>query len=353
MNAASGSTTVSTAKSQPASIRSFLGWPKAGPIPLAVTAVVAIALPLVLHSTYWVGVCTLALIWMVLNQSWNLVLGYSGIWNFGQLAIYAIGGYTAALVSLHTGIPWPLTIVVAGVAAMLVSLVLAIPSLRLRGIYVSLLTFGFAEVVRLLVIADSSGVTGGTFGLSGFDGFGISAMAPEARSRTFYWIALVGVAITLLAMYLIVRSPLGTGLMALRDNPALAAARGVSPMKYQLVSFGISGFFAGVAGALYAFTYGVVSPSLMGLGQMTLLVTMLVVGGMGTLSGPLVGTAILTLVQAELQNWPEIRLILLGVILLAIVVLMPRGVVPLLAHRTGRLKSWMAQGNSAQTKSST
>jgi len=324
-----------------------LGWPQIKPIPLAIAGVIAAVLPLVLHSSYWVGVCTLALIWMVLNQSWNLVLGYSGIWNFGQLAIYAFGGYGAALVSLHTGLPWPIALVVGGIVAMLVSLVLAIPSLRLRGIYVSLLTFGFSEVERLLIIADKTGVTGGTFGLSGFSGYGLQDMEPDARYRVIYWIALVFVIITFFVMYLIVRSPLGTGLTALRDNPSLAAARGVSPMKYQLVSFGISGFFAGIAGGLYAFTYGVVSPSLMGLGQMTLLVTMLVVGGLGTLSGPLIGTAIITIVQAELQNWPEVRLILLGLVLLAIVILMPRGIVPLLSSRLGRLTSWMSAEEGA------
>jgi len=329
-----------------------LGWPQIKPIPLAVAGLVAVILPLILNSSYWVGVCTLALIWMVLNQSWNLVLGYSGIWNFGQLAIYAIGGYGAALVSLHTGLPWPIALLIGGVLATLVSLVLAIPSVRLRGIYVSLLTFGFSEVVRLLIIADKTGVTGGTFGLSGFDGYGLQSMEPQARYRIIYWIALAFVAITLVAMYFIVRSPLGTGLMALRDNPSLAAARGVSPIKYQLVSFGISGFFAGIAGGLYAFTYGVVSPSLMGLGQMTLLVTMMVVGGLGTLTGPLIGTAIITIVQAELQNWPEIRLILLGLALLAIVILMPRGVVPLLSGRLGRLNSWMSAGESSNRSES-
>ena len=324
--------------------RRSLGWPVPRPVALGASAVLAVALPLILNSSYWLAVCTLALIWMILNQSWNLVLGYSGVWNFGQLAIYAIGGYVAALVSLHTGVPWPVAVLLAGLGAMLVSVVLAIPSLRLRGIYVSLLTFGFAEVVRLLITADKSGVTGGTFGLSGFPGYGLADVEPQQRARLIYWIALVGVALTLVVTYLVVRSPLGTGLVALRDNPSLAAARGISPMSYQFLSFGISGFFAGVAGALYAFTYGVVSPSLMGLGPMTLLVTMLVIGGLGTLSGPLIGTAVLTLLQAQLQNWPEFRLILLGVLLLLIVVLIPRGIVPLMANGRARLSAWMAEG---------
>lgn len=323
--------------------RARLGWPVPRPVLLAGTLLVAAVLPVVLGNSYWVGVCTLALIWMILNQSWNLVLGYSGVWNFGQLAIYAIGGYVAALASLHTPLPWPVALLIGAVAAMLVSLVLAVPSLRLRGIYVSLLTFGFAEVVRLLVVADKSGVTGGTFGLSGFPGFDLAGTAPATRARLVYWIALAGVVLTFAVVHAVVGSPLGTALVALRDNPSLAAARGIGPMTYQLVSFGVSGFFAGLAGGLYAFTYGVVSPSLMGLGPMTLLVTMLVIGGLGTLSGPLIGTALLTLVQAQLASWPEIRLVLLGVLLLGIVVLMPRGIVPLASGQLGRLRAWMAE----------
>lgn len=323
-----------------------LGWPRPRLLPAGAALMVAIAFPVLFSDPYWVGVGTLALIWMVLNQSWNLELGYSGVWNFGQLGIYAIGGYSAALLSLHTELPWIIALVLGGAAAMAVSLVLAVPSLRLRGIYVSLLTFGFAEVVRLLIITDKSGTTGGTFGLSGFDGFGLQSMEPDQRARVIYWIALVGVLLTLVVLYLLVRSPLGTGLTALRDNPPLAAARGISPLKYQLVSFAISGFFAGLAGGLYAFTYGVVSPSLMGLGPMTLLVTMLVIGGLGTLTGPLIGTVVLTFIQAQLQQWPEFRLILLGGLLLVIVVVMPRGLVPLLAGGRDRLSRWMAEDDA-------
>lgn len=336
-----------TAPADTASVASVepraLGWPRPRPLPAGAALLVAIVFPVVFSDPYWVGVGTLALIWMVLNQSWNLVLGYSGVWNFGQLGIYAIGGYSAALLSLHTGLPWVVALILGALAATVVSLVLAVPSLRLRGIYVSLLTFGFAEVVRLLIITDKSGTTGGTFGLSGFDGFGLQAMEPDQRARMTYWIALIAVLVTLVVLYLLIRSPLGTGLTALRDNPPLAAARGVGPLRYQLVSFAISGFFAGLAGGLYAFTYGVVSPSLMGLGPMTLLVTMLVIGGLGTLTGPLIGTVILTFAQAQMQQWPEFRLILLGGLLLVIVVVMPRGLVPLVAGGRQRLSRWMAE----------
>ncbi|CAB5019257.1 MAG: hypothetical protein F2881_08285 [Actinobacteria bacterium] len=345
----SAQTTVSTARTRAPRLLRSVGWPRMSPWQTAVVCVLAALLPLTLSSSFWLGSLTLALIWMVLNMSWNLVLGYSGIWNLGQLAIYAIGGYGAALASERFQLPAVVGLLLGGVAAMLVSLALAIPSLRLRGIYVSLLTFGFAEVVRLLIITDKSGITGGPFGISDFDGFGITS-GGVPRARTLYWIALAAVIVTALVMYVLIRSPLGTGLMALRDNPALAAARGISPRRYQSVSFGISGFFAGLAGGLYAYTYGVISPTVMGLGPMTLLVTMMVVGGLGTQTGPIVGTLIIAVISTRLEPYPEFRLISLSVILLAIILLLPRGVVPVVGRLRSRLSSWVNAGTGGGTK---
>lgn len=318
-----------------------MGWPQPKYISLAVLAAFAIVVPFIAPDSSWIGVATLGMIWMTLNQSWNLVLGFAGVWHFGQLAIYAVGGYVAALLSLHTSLNPVASILFGGAAAALLSLLLAIPALRLRGIYVSLLTFGFAEVVRLLVISDQSRFTGGSYGLSGFTGFGLQELDPGARANTMYWIALGVAVITGIVIFLVVRSPLGSGLVALRDNPALAAARGIPPRTYQMVVFGISGLFAGVAGGLYAFVFGVISPSLMGLGPMTLLVTMMVVGGLGTIMGPIIGTIIITFVQARLQEWPDLRLVALGAILLVMVLAMPRGLVPVVARLRQKVSTWM------------
>lgn len=326
-----------------------LGWPRPRPIFIALAILAAIALPFIVPDRSWLGVATLGAIWLTLNQSWNLVLGISGVWHFGQLAIYAIGAYVAALLSLHTPLPPILSVLLGGIAALVVSVILSLPALRLRGIYVALMTFGFGEVVRLLIISDQSRFTGGTYGLSGFAGFDLGGLDSLTTDRVHYWIAIAVAIVTAIVMTILVRSPLGTGFVALRDNPRLAAARGVSPRVYQMVAFGISGFFAGIAGALYAFVFGVVSPSLMGLMPMTLLVTMLVVGGLGTVAGPIVGTVIMTFVQARLQEWPDFRLIILGLILLAMVVLMPRGLVPVVSQLNQRLVRWMDEDRESRT----
>lgn len=318
-----------------------LGWPKPRYILLGIGVVMALALPFIAPNKSWLTIATLAMIWITLNQSWNLVLGFSGVWNFGHLAFYAVGAYTTALLTLNSPLPPLINMALGGIAASIVAIVISIPVLRLRGIYVSLLTFGFAEVIRLLIIADKSGTTGGTYGLSGFGGFGFEGLDLNTVANLNYWITLGFAILATFLVALLMRTPLGNGFIALRDNSALAAARGVSPRTYQLLAFAISGFIAGIAGGLYAFVFGVVAPTLMGLGPMTLLVTMLVVGGLGTVMGPIVGTLIIAFIQAQLEQWPEVRLMFLGIILLVMILAWPRGLVPVFSELNVKFQRWM------------
>lgn len=335
---------------QRSSVRRLMGWRTPNAFAVGGLLLIAVALPVVWRNDYVIDVAITALIWMVLNQSWNLQLGIGGIWNFGQLAIFAIGGYVAGLVSIHWGIPPWLAMIMGGFAAALVSAVIAVPVLRLRGIYASLLTFSFAEVVRLLVISDESGVTGGSFGLSGIPGLAFEGLSPDAKQRAYYWLALGIVALTAIFIWVFIHSPLGAALKALRDAPAYAASRGVSPMKMQVITFGASAFIAGIAGAFYAQYFGTISPSVMGLGPLSLFVAMLVVGGLGTFWGPMLGTALIVVVSEYLRDFDEARLIIVGLILLVTIVLAPRGLVPLLQQGWNRLQRWMAEDDVHEPK---
>jgi branched-chain amino acid transport system permease protein len=325
-----------------------LGCRRPNAIGVGLVLVAAILLPVVWRNDYVIDVALTALIWMILNQSWNLQLGIGGIWNFGQLAIFAIGAYVSALTSIHWGLPVWLAMILGGLGAAVASLIIAVPALRLRGIYASLLTFSFGEVVRLLVISDDSGLTGGTFGLSGLPDIAFGDLSPDARQRAYYWLALAIVVATALVIWRFIHSPLGTALKALRDSPGYAAARGVSPMRMQIITFLVSAFIAGIAGAFYAHYFGVISPSVMGLAPMALFVAMLVVGGLGTFAGPIVGTAVITVVSEYLRDFQEARLIIVGLILLGTIVIAPRGLVPAVGDAWRRVQRWMAEDETEE-----
>jgi branched-chain amino acid transport system permease protein len=303
---------------------------------------VAAIFPAVITNQYVMSVVITTLVLLVLNTSWNFVLGVAGVWNFGQLAIYALGGYGAGILMLHTPLPPWLAVLGGGVFATVVAILLAFPTLRLYGIYTSLLTFSFAEVVQYVILNDGSGLTGGPYGFPIVPGL-YSSLSPAASARAYYWTVLAVVIVCTVALAAVAASRLGMALRALRDAPAYAAARGVSPLRYRVIAFAISGFVAGIAGGLYVSYEQSISPSVMGLTPMSVDVTMLVIGGLGTVTGPLVGTALLAIVQTSLVTHPGVELTILGTFLLLVVVFAPGGLVGLASRYWRRLAAWAAE----------
>ncbi len=324
----------------------FLSMTPARRISVAGMVLLVAAFPLVDQNQYLLSVIVSTLVLLVLNTSWNFVLGVAGVWNFGQLAIYALGGYGAGIIMLHTPLPPWLAVLGGGVVGAFASVLLAFPTLRLYGIYTSLLTFSFAEIIQYVIVNDGSGLTGGSFGFPIVKGL-YSSLSPDASMRAYYWTILGVVVASTVALAAVSRSHLGIALRAVRDAPAYAAARGVSPLRYRVIAFAISGFLAGIAGALYLSFNQSISPSVMGLTPMSIDVTMLVIGGLGTVFGPLIGTTMLAIVQTSLVSHPGIELTVLGTFLLIVVVFVPGGLVGLIARTQRRLAAWAAEDETS------
>ncbi len=318
-----------------------------GRLGAACVGVLLVALvPLVYTDQYALGIFVTTFILIILNASWNFLLGIAGVWNFGQLAVYAAGGYGAGLVIIHSGVPSPVALFAGGLTGTVLSIALSFPTLRLFGIYTSLLTFSFAEVIQFVIVNDNSGVTGGPFGLPSVRGL-FGSLSPLATMRAYYWTCLLVAFATILLTALTVRSRLGLALRALRDSLAFGAARGISPLRYRVIAFAASGFVAGIAGGLYTSFNGSIGPGVMGLTPLSIYVTMLVVGGLGTVTGPIWGTALLVAIQQALINHPAVELTVMGTILLVIVVFFPRGLVgefPILARR---FRAWLTEDEEA------
>lgn len=308
----------------------------------AAVAIAAALLPVAVTNAYLMSVIITTLVLLVLNISWNFVLGVAGVWNFGQLAIYALGGYGAGIIMLHTTLPPWLAVLAGGVVAAVAAILLAFPTLRLYGIYTSLLTFAFAEVIQYVILNDGTGLTGGPFGLPIVKGL-FSSLSPAASERAYYWTALAVVIASTLALAAVGRSRLGIALRAIRDAPGYAAARGVSPLRYRVIAFAVSGFLAGIAGGLYVSYDQSISPSVMGLTPMSIDVTMLVIGGLGTVTGPIIGTALLAVVQTALVSHPGVELTILGIFLLIVVVFVPDGLAGMVGRQWRRLAAWAGE----------
>ena len=298
---------------------------------LALIALLALAvlLPVVERDPYVVGVLILITIYAIVAQSWNLVMGVAGIWSFAQLAIFAVGAYTNALLLVKLHLPAIIAFGAGGVAALAAGLLIGIPAIRLRGIYVVLFTLAFHESMRILISTDDSGFTGGTFGLYGFDAFGLMRLSASQTAIIYYYAGLALLVACSVVVYRTIRSPIGLAFRALRDSEAYAIARGISRVRYQVIVFAISSLLTGLAGALYADYFDAVSPTILDFEQIGLLLAMIVVGGWGSFWGPILGALLVMGVSEKLHDIEDWRLLIFGAWLVATIVYLPGGLVSL------------------------
>ncbi len=303
-------------------------------IGLALAALLALV-PLLVGTRYVITQMTLFFIWAIVVTQWNLVLGVGGIFSLAQMALFAAGAYATAMLGYYFSVPIVLAIPLAGLVTVLVSLVIGLACLRLRGPYVALLTLAIAQVIYLIVVNDTACFTNPPSGclplfggVRGFSKFGDTGFRGLLGSRWYVGHYYAGLTLALVAfMYsvAVIRGPLGLAFKALRDNPGYAMARGVSKFKYQLWVFGLSAFFTGIAGGFYAAHFGVVGPIVFSLAMLLFLLAMIVVGGMGTVWGPLLGAALLMLADEGMREIGDWRDIGLGLLLALFVILLPKG----------------------------
>lgn len=291
--------------------------------------------PLVIGTRYVITQMTLFFIWGIVVTQWNLVLGVGGIFSLAQMALFAVGAYATAMLGYYFAIPMILAMPLAGLLTVAISAVIGLACLRLRGPYVALLTLAIAQVIYLIVVNDTTCFTnppsgclplfGGVRGFSKFGDLGFRSLLGSKWYVAHYYVGLTFAVAAILFSIVIIRGPLGLAFQALRDNPGYAMSRGISKFKYQLWVFGLSAFFTGLAGSFYAVQFGVVGPIVFSLPVLLFLLSMIVVGGMGTVWGPLLGAALLMFADEGMREVGDWRDIGLGVVLVAFVILLPRG----------------------------
>jgi ABC-type branched-subunit amino acid transport system permease subunit len=286
---------------------------------MSLLGLVALLVPLAFPDAGLLGALAVMFIYMAVNIAWNLILGVAGTFSFGQLAFFVAGAYTSAILNVHEGISPFLDTVAAAVAGALSSLLIGLAVLRLRGVYVALVTLSFHQLLSSLVATDYSGLTGGPNGLTPIEPY-VAESDLMAQSLVGYWAGLGGMLVTFIGFLLLIRSPIGLALVSARDAEQIAGARGVKATRYRMIAFVFSGLIAGVMGGVYAHYVGVVSPAMFSFGILMMLLSMIIVGGWGTVWGPVIGTASVTLISRWIQgSFPEYQpLILASIVVLAI-----------------------------------
>ncbi len=258
-------------------------------------------------SDYYLRIVNLIGINIILVASLNLTNGFTGIFSLGHAGFMAVGAYTAALLSIplaqkaillpdlpiwlaNVHLPFWLAILVGGLMAVFCAIIIGFPVLRLRGHYLAVSTLGFLVIVKVL-LTNLEGFTRGARGISGLPGY------------TNSWWVFGILVITLYVLWRFIHSSYGRGIMAIRDDDTAAQALGINITTHKLLSFCIGAFFAGVGGALWGDQISVISPNFFSFNQTFLLVEMSVIGGMGSLTGAVVGAALMTLLPELLRNF--------------------------------------------------
>ena len=296
---------------------------------LRITAVVLVAflfIPL-LHNSYYENLGRGILMFATLSFGWNIIGGYTGYVSFGNVVFFGLGAYTTAALWQHWQIQnIAVCVAVAIVVGVLFALILGIPILRLRGHYFGIATLGIALAVQE-IITNLDWLGGGS---------GFTVRQLDAFS-TYYYAMWIVCAASMLATYLIARSKLGYALVALRENEEAASVLGVNPTRYKVIAWAISGAMAAAAGAVFAGSNGFVDgPTGFAVDNNVFPIVMTILGGAGTVAGPLVGALILTAINETLwSHFPQVHTLFFGAVIVLVVVFLPRGILWLVTLRGG------------------
>jgi len=289
---------------------------------LGLAAVAALGWPLVAPK-YLVFLGTLVAVNAIVAIGLNLLSGYTNQLSFGHAGFLAIGAYVAALLTLHVpALPVPLTLLVAGLATALVGLALGIPCLRLEGLYLAMATLAFGFVVTE-AITNLDWLTRGNDGLRvPLARLGPWALATDAAR---YYLAVAVAAAMILAALNVAATRTGRAFLALRTSEIAAQASGINAAAYKTIAFVLSAFYTGVAGGLFAFVVGFLSPDAFDVFLSVDFLVMIILGGLGSVLGSVAGAAIVTVLNDSLAGFQAFRPLIFGAIMIICMLFMPGG----------------------------
>ena len=271
-------------------------------------------------------VLIVCLFYTMMAASWNLIAGYTGQISFGHAAFAGIGAYVSGILAVKTGLnPW-VGVAAGTVAAAFFGLLVGLLCLRMGGIYLSLTTLGFSEILHI-IINNEYEITRGTMGLQ------VPGLTASYSKISYFYIFLVGAVITLTIVYKLVHSNVGLNFRAVQNDERAASALGVDVVRTRLLAFTVSSALAGMAGALFGHYMMLITPHIPSLDQQFLVLSMTVIGGLGSFVGPVIGAFCLEILSEYIRAWGEYHVLVFGLVALVVARFAPKGLV-------GIYKAW-------------
>ena len=262
-------------------------------------------------NSYYAGIINLALINIMLAVSLNLIVGFTGQLCLGHAGFMSIGAYLSAILTQKAELPFMVSIFIGAIIACIIAALIGYPTLRLTGDYFAITTLAFCEIIRIVIM--NIDFIGGARGLTGIP------------KKTNFTIAFIFAVITIVIIYNIIHSSQGRAMLSVRENEIAAESMGINAFKYKIMAFVIGAFFAGLAGGLYAHYMGYIQPTAFDFNKSIDYLTFVVFGGMGSLSGSVIATIILTFLPELLRGFQNFRMILYPLALIILMRFRPQG----------------------------
>lgn len=294
------------------------------PLLLLILGTLLLVLPVVVRDPYLLRILIMVGIYTIIVSSLNIVNGFTGLYCIGFAGFYGIGAYTAAILSTKLGFSFWLTLPLSGILAAFVGSVLGLITTRLGKIFLAVATIGFGEIIRILIL-NWTPLTRGPLGIPGIPVpslFGVSFTS----YIQFYYLILLIACLTVFAISRIYYSKIGRAFVAIREDEVAAASMGMNVYGYKILSFTLACFFAGIAGSLYAHFSRYISADQFAIAESFNIMTMLVIGGQGSILGPIAGSVVLVLIPEVFRFLEQYRMLLYGILLILVVVLKPEGI---------------------------
>ncbi|WP_444659619.1 branched-chain amino acid ABC transporter permease [Caproiciproducens sp. R2] len=273
-------------------------------------------------NSYYSDIINMMCINIIMAVSLNLVTGLLGQLVLGHAGFMLVGAYAAGLFTLHSGLPlpvaFPIALVLGGLVAALFGVIIGVPALRLKGDYLAIITLGFGEIIR--VIANNLTITNGAKGLYGID----SLNSRHNLTAMFTYMFFIAV-LTIFISFTFGTSRHGRAVISIREDEIAAEASGINTTYYKLLAFILAAFFAGVAGGLYAHQIGLIDPSKFDFNRSVEILVMVVLGGMGSITGSIISAGVLTVLPEALRGFASYRMLLYSIVLICVMLFRPTG----------------------------
>ncbi|MFL5300918.1 MAG: branched-chain amino acid ABC transporter permease [Anaeromyxobacteraceae bacterium] len=298
-------------------------------------AAAALAASPFMMDAYQLDVLNSVGLYALLALSLNLILGDAGLFNMGHAAFYAVGAYTAAILNTRFDLPILWALPVSGLAAAVFAAIVARPVIHLRGDYLLIVTIGMGEIVRIALVNDVFGLTGGANGI-----FGIArpeVLGYRVKTPVDFFVLIWGaVAITVFLFHRLEQSRFGRALNYLREDPVAAEGSGVNTARYKLVAFALGAAWAGMAGAIYAGKMRTISPESFNFWESVVLFLIVILGGAGSIPGVIVGAALVVGLPEMFRGFATARMLVFGLVMMVMMIVRREGLLPL---RTVRFRT--------------